>query len=241
MQYYVPIEFKDNQFKLSKEDIHHISDVLRMKSGDQIYVIHDGKRYVCNIDLSGASLKLQISSFDYLKTELPIKVKLIYGLPRIEKFELVLQKAVELGLTDVVPFKSEFSIIKLDEVRAANKIIRWNRIVKEASEQSHRASLLNVTEPINLNEIKANLSELNIIANENLVNNGTKELLKILNNKVKSISILVGPEGGFSKSELNYFEEIGFKSISLGKRILRSETAAIYLMSVISMYFESID
>jgi 16S rRNA (uracil1498-N3)-methyltransferase len=241
MQHYIPIAFKNNKFKLSKEDNHHIIDVLRMSMGDMVFVIYGGKRYKCQLVMIKSELELLQVEVEELRTELPVKIKLVYGLPRLEKFELVLQKAVELGVNTVVPFVSEFSIVKLEPDRLESKMLRWNKIIKEASEQSHRSKLMEVLLPIRINDLRVNLSELNIVADENQSNNGTNSLVKFLESNYKSITILVGPEGGFSAAELKIFSNLGFKSVSLGKRILRSETAAIYLISAISMFAESKD
>jgi 16S rRNA (uracil1498-N3)-methyltransferase len=241
MQHYIPIAFKNNKFKLSKEDNHHIIDVLRMSMGDMVFVIYGGKRYKCQLVMIKSELELLQVEVEELKTELPVKIKLVYGLPRLEKFELVLQKAVELGVNTIVPFVSEFSIVKLEPDRLESKMLRWNKIIKEASEQSHRSKLMEVLSPIRINDLRVNLSELNIVADENQSNNGTNSLVKFLESNYKSITILVGPEGGFSAAELKIFSNLGFKSVSLGKRILRSETAAIYLISAISMFAESKD
>jgi 16S rRNA (uracil1498-N3)-methyltransferase len=241
MQHYIPIAFKNNKFKLSKEDNHHIIDVLRMSMGDMVFVIYGGKRYKCQLVMIKSELELLQVEVEELRTELPVKIKLVYGLPRLEKFELVLQKAVELGVSIIVPFVSEFSIVKLEPDRLESKMLRWNKIIKEASEQSHRSKLMEVLSPIRINDLRVNLSELNIVADENQSNNGTNSLVKFLESNYKSITILVGPEGGFSAAELKIFSNLGFKSVSLGKRILRSETAAIYLISAISMFAESKD
>jgi 16S rRNA (uracil1498-N3)-methyltransferase len=241
MQHYIPIAYKNNKFKLSKEDNHHIIDVLRMSMGDLVYVIYGGKRYKCQLVMQKSELELQQLEVEELKTELPVKIKLVYGLPRLEKFELVLQKAVELGVSSVIPFISEFSIVKLEPDRIDSKMLRWNKIIKEASEQSHRSKLMEVSAPIKINDLRVNLSEVNILADENKSSNGTSSLIKLLKSNYKSITILVGPEGGFSPSELKIFSNLGFKSVSLGKRILRSETAAIYLISSLALFAESID
>jgi 16S rRNA (uracil1498-N3)-methyltransferase len=241
MQHYIPIAIKNNKFKLSKEDNHHIIDVLRMSMGDMVFVIYGGKRYKCQLVMIKSELELLQVEVEELRTELPVKIKLVYGLPRLEKFELVLQKAVELGVSIIVPFVSEFSIVKLEPDRLESKMLRWNKIIKEASEQSHRSKLMEVLSPIRINDLRVNLSELNIVADENQSNNGTNSLVKFLESNYKSITILVGPEGGFSAAELKIFSNLGFKSVSLGKRILRSETAAIYLISAISMFAESKD
>jgi 16S rRNA (uracil1498-N3)-methyltransferase len=212
-----------------------------MSMGDMVYVIYSGKRYKCQLVMQKSELELHQVEVEELKTELPVKIKLVYGLPRLEKFELVLQKAVELGVSSVVPFISEYSIVKLDDDRIDSKMLRWNKIIKEASEQSHRSKLMEVLPPIKINDLRVNLSEINIVADENKNSNGTNDLVKILKSNHKSLTILVGPEGGFSPSELKIFSNFGFKSVSLGKRILRSETAAIYLISSIALFAESID
>lgn len=239
MQHYIPVAKKDKYFTLSNDDQHHILRVLRMKEDDEIAVIFEGNIYICAVKKTNNEIKALILSSQPLATELNTKIKLIYGLPRLEKFELVLQKAVELGISEITPFISERSLIKLDDSKVSSKLQRWNKIVKEASEQSHRKELMIINAPINIKEIKKHLSKLNILADENLSNQNTKTLAELINQKLESVTLLVGPEGGFSLNEVAMFKSIGFTAVSLGKRILRSETAAIYLMSILSFKAES--
>jgi 16S rRNA (uracil1498-N3)-methyltransferase len=239
MQHYFPLTKTESTFIFTNNDKHHILNVLRLRSNDEIVVIYQGKQFLCRLVIKGNDIQTVILDQKDLKNELNSSITLIYALPRLEKFELVLQKAVELGVSKVVPFKSERSIVKLESVKFDAKLVRWNRIIKEASEQTRRASLLEIVTPISVNELSNYTSDLNILADENLANTGTIILKKLLEKKDKTISILVGPEGGFSLTEISAFKDLGYKSVSLGKRILRSETAAIYLMSVISFMIES--
>ena len=238
MQYYIPQARKDNYFMLSKQDHHHLLKVLRMKNNDVVSVIFEGYIYLCSVNIDDNDLKLLIKDKKLAESELKTNITLIYGLPRTEKFELVIQKAVELGVSRVIPFNAERSIVKYDTSKIESKLKRWDMIIKEASEQSHRTELLKIFNPIDAKELKKYLSEVNIIADENKHDESTNNLFKILDKSAKSITILIGPEGGFSRQEVEMFKQIGFEAVSLGKRILRTETAAIYLMSVISFMSE---
>ena len=238
MQYYIPQARKDNYFMLSKQDHHHLLKVLRMKNNDVVSVIFEGYVYLCSVNIDDNDLKLLIKDKKIIESELKTNITLIYGLPRTEKFELVIQKAVELGVSRVIPFNAERSIVKYDTSKIESKLKRWDMIIKEASEQSHRTELLKIFNPIDAKELKKYLSEVNIIADENKHDESTNNLFKILDKSAKSITILIGPEGGFSRQEVEMFKQLGFEAVSLGKRILRTETAAIYLMSVISFMSE---
>ena len=238
MQYYIPQARKDNYFMLSKQDHHHLLKVLRMKNNDVVSVIFEGYVYLCSVNIDDNDLKLLIKDKKLIESELKTNITLIYGLPRTEKFELVIQKAVELGVSRVIPFNAERSIVKYDTSKIESKLKRWDMIIKEASEQSHRTELLKIFNPIDAKELKKYLSEVNIIADENKHDESTNNLFKILDKSAKSITILIGPEGGFSRQEVEMFKQLGFEAVSLGKRILRTETAAIYLMSVISFMSE---
>jgi 16S rRNA (uracil1498-N3)-methyltransferase len=239
MQHYFPLTKNKSTFIFNDSDKQHILHVLRLRTNDEVVVIYQGKQFLCRLIIKENDIETIVLEEKDLKNDLNSSITLIYALPRLEKFELVLQKAVELGAYKVVPFMSERSIVKLEATKFEAKLIRWKKIIKEASEQTRRASLLEIVSPIKLEELGNYNSDLNILADENLADSGTQDLKKLLERKDKAITILVGPEGGFSSTELSVFKKLGYQSVSLGKRILRSETAAIYLMSVVSFMLES--
>ena len=237
MQEYFAKEKRNNEFILSSQDNFHIERVLRMKQGDHIVVIYEEKKYDCVVSFSG-EVKINIVSELNIDNELSVDVTLVYGIPKRDKFEFVVQKSCELGVAKIVPFAAKRSISIVDEKNASKKIERWNLIAKEACEQSKRNRLVDVVEPVKLKEIINYKSDLNLIAYEDLSCVGNKHLYELLSDNYKSITIVVGPEGGFDKDEVEYLQNNGFTCVSLGKRILRSETAPLYIMSVIGFMNE---
>ena len=237
MQEYFAKERKKNEFILLDQDKFHIERVLRMRQGDHIIVTFNEVKYDCIVSFSGG-LKVEIISELEINNELDIDVKLIYGIPKRDKFELVIQKSCELGVSSIIPFAAKRSVSIVDEKNSCKKIDRWNLIAKEACEQSKRNKLVQVTPPIKLKEILDYKSELNIVAYEDMSCEGNKHLYELLSENHKSITVVVGPEGGFDKEEIDFLNKNGFISVSLGKRILRSETAPLYIMSVIGFMGE---
>ena len=237
MQEYFAINRINEKFILSEQDNFHIERVLRMRNGDHVVVTYENKKYDCVISFSNG-LNVNIESELETDNELDCKVTLIYGLPKKDKFELVIQKGCELGVSEVVPFLAKRSIPVLDDKNTNKKLDRWNMIAKEACEQSKRNTLVSVTNPIKLKEILSYKSDLNLVAYEDLSCEGSKHLFELLQDNPKSITIVVGPEGGFDSKEVDFLVDNGFISVSLGKRILRSETAPLYMLSVIGFMDE---
>ena len=238
-QYFTDIKNLD-LFKIHEEDYHHIKDVMRFKRDDKIVVVYDNKKYLCSLLFENDDVFAKI--IEPIEDDLSIypKITLIYGLPKTEKFELVLQKATELGVSTIVPFLSQRSIIRLDEDKASKKLIRWNKIVKEASEQSRRNDIPLITSPITIKDLEKHLGDIKLVADERMYHEGVNSFdnaIKDLKNK-KSISIIVGPEGGFDDKEFKEFDKLGIVPVSLGKRILRSETACIYALSILEYFKE---
>lgn len=237
MQEYFAINKINEKFILSEQDNFHIERVLRMRSGDHIIVTYENKKYDCVVSFSNG-VNINLVSPLNINNELECDITLIYGIPKKDKFELVIQKSCELGVASIVPFLAKRSIPILDDKNTNKKLERWNMIAKEACEQSKRNKLVSITSPIHLKEILNYKSEVNLIAYEDLNCEGSKHLYSLLENNPKSITIVVGPEGGFEKSEVDFLVENGFISVSLGKRILRSETAPLYMLSVIGFMNE---
>lgn len=219
---------------LADDQKKHVEKVMRCRNGDQVICIDDYSHvYLCEIfDVhQGILNKVELLDEDH---ELDIDVTLIYGLPKSDKFEFVLQKSTELGVTRVVPFLSKRSIIKTDKKAFSKKYDRYNRILKEAAEQSYRLKVPVLEELISIKELDKYLSDINLVAYEEASKQGEKSnLQKALSSHYQSITIIVGPEGGFDQSEIDYMKSLGIVECSLGKRILRSETAPVYMLSVI--------
>jgi 16S rRNA (uracil1498-N3)-methyltransferase len=237
MQEYFAKEKYKNEFILSEQDNFHIEKVMRIKQGEHILVTFENEKYDCVVSFNNG-LKINIVSKLDINNELSTKITLVYGLPKKDKFELVIQKGCELGVDSIVPFLAKRSIPVIDEKNANKKLERWNMIAKEACEQSKRNKLVTINDPIKLNEILNYKSDLNLIAYEDLSCDGSKHLYELLLNDYNSITVVVGPEGGFDPNEVKFLNENGFISVSLGKRILRSETAPLYMLSVIGFMNE---
>jgi 16S rRNA (uracil1498-N3)-methyltransferase len=224
----------DEMIKMDPTMHKHLSKVMRKKIGDQVVVINEeGIPFLATItDLDEGFLKKERVLDE--NNELDVEVTLIYGLPKGDKFEFILQKATELGVKRIVPFLSARSLIKMDDARFNKKKPRYEKIIQEAAEQSHRNFLPTITKPIHIDGMKDYLSEVNVVAYEEEAKQGESHAFKQeLNRLTKSITIVVGPEGGFDEEEIKMMNKMGIVSCGLGKRIMRSETAPLYMLSVI--------
>lgn len=237
MRQYFAKTKEDNKLYFNEEDVFHLSKVLRMKNDDFMDVVFENKKYNCLLKIEKDIVYAVVIKEVEDSNELECKVTLIQGLLKGAKFDLVIQKAVELGVSTIVPFLSSRSVVNLNDDKIENKVKRWNKIAYEASKQSNRNIVPNVLKPIYIDNLDNYKSSVNIIAYEDEKNTSTTNLYNLLSDKL-DVSIIVGPEGGFSPKEVKEFEDKGFKVVSLGKRILRSETASMYLLSVISFMLE---
>lgn len=212
----------------------HMQKVMRYRNKDQVIcILPHLKTYLYEIENIETGLLKRIEEIDE-DHELDVDVTLIYGLPKSDKFEFVLQKATELGVKRIVPFLSQRSIIKTDQKTFTKKYERYQRILKEASEQSYRQIIPELTPLIQLKDIPEYLSDVNLVAYEESSKQGEhQQFYTSLHQDYHSITIIVGPEGGFDQSEVDEMIKMGIQPCSLGKRILRSETAPLYMLSVI--------
>lgn len=231
---------KENEnFILSNSDFHHVKDVMRIKNDGQLICVYENKSYLCSINYFENGYKINVIEEITKDVELNKKVILYQAVIKNDKFDLVIQKATELGVTDIVPTIFSRSVVKVDDSKKDNKLNRYEKIVKEACEQSHRLVLPMIHAYQKVKTIKLDEDTLGLIAYEN---NGDYSSFKnaLLDvDKYNKVAIVIGPEGGFSNDEVDYLVKNGFKNISLGKRILRSETASMYALSVLSFYLES--
>lgn len=212
----------------------HMQRVMRYHNGDQVIcILPQSLTYIYEIvDIEKGVLKQKEQIHE--DHELDVDVTLIYGLPKNDKFEFVLQKATELGVKRIVPFLSKRSIIKTDQKTFLKKQERYQKILKEASEQSYRQVIPELTDLIYIQDLKTYLSDINLVAYEESSKQGEHSLFyKSLHQDYQTITIIVGPEGGFDSDEIEEMKKLGIKECSLGKRILRSETAPLYMLSVI--------
>ena len=236
MQRYFANIDKNFNVCFSKEDEHHILHVMRMKVADEIEVVDNSKVYLCRIDQTNP---LKVSAIHEIASDVEIKedITLLFALTKGDKTDLVLQKATELGVKKVALITSERTVVSYDNKDIDKKIARFSKIMKEASEQSHRVVVPELLGIFSLKNLpKEVFSDINYVAYEKDASK-TDEMFEGLV-KGKSISILVGPEGGFSEQEIDNLTKQGFIRTSLGKRILRAETAAIYALSVLGYLLE---
>ena len=238
MRQFFAKNLNDNNFEFSDEDNHHILNVLRLKNNDEFIVVYKDKKYTSSININKNVLTAKKIKEVEENNELNCNVTLIYSLPKSDKFEFVIQKATELGVNNIVPFLSKYSLFKFDNDKEKSKLDRWKKIIYSAAKQANRVKIPNITNIKKISELDEFKSDLNLVAYENEKDKGTSELFSLLSKDYRSISIIVGPEGGFSKEEIEYLKENNFITVSLGKRILRSETAPVYIMSVISFMNE---
>lgn len=234
MQRYFVKDKNNEKFILSESDIHHIKRVMRCKNNDKIEIVYDTTVYLCNID-DIETLTLSILDSYEEDREININLSVAVALVQEQKFDLILQKLTELGVSSIIPLKTERSIVRIDESKIEKKKNRWITICKEASEQSHRVTIPEVTNIMTMKELLNNKKELNLICS---LNEHTKPLEEYLDNNVKDILFVIGPEGGFSKKEEDFLIENGFQTTTLGKRVLRVETAAIYVASIINYVYK---
>jgi len=229
---------------ISGSDAHHIGRVMRGKVGDEIIVCNEsGACYVATLDLVGDVVEAVLSKPLERVTEIPVEVVIAQGLPKGDKFELVLQKGTECGAFGFVPVAMERSVVKLEPNKVGKKLERWQKIVKEASEQAHRSRLPVVYAPASFQEFLefGKDFDVKLFAYEEAAKSQSASNFKQVLSAVKpgaKLLVLVGPEGGISAKEAMELEAGGFVPCALGPRILRTETAPIYMLSAISYALE---
>ena len=223
----------NNNVELSSDDLHHLTHVMRMRVGDFFEVVDNQTLYVCEItSLNPLQVKYEERIPD---EELNSHVTLFFALAKGDKIDLVIQKATELGVHQIILFKSRRCVVNFDNKDVSKKIARYQKIAKEASEQCHRLIVPEIKGVIDIKDIPSYKEEVNLLAYEKKAGQ-TSDSFNL--NNPKGVSIVIGSEGGFDEDEAEYLEKNGFKTISLGKRILRCETAAIYALSVLAYQLE---
>lgn len=232
MQRYFSDKLNKDIFDLKDDDIYHITKVMRITEGEKVEIVYKNETYISEIIKNNNTIKAKIITKLDEYNELDNEIILVQSLVKEQKMDYILQKSTELGVNKIIPFKASRSIVKEND-KEIKKIERWNKITKEASEQSKRNIIPEVTKPVNINEL-IDLSkniDIKIICTVNEKSINLKECLKNIENK--SIIFVVGPEGGFTNEEESKLIDSGFTSISLGKSVLRTETASLFVLSVI--------
>ena len=224
------------------EDVKHIRDVLRYKINDELNICNEnGEKFITQIiDFSKEQVRLKVLRKCDETSEPSIKITLFQGMPKADKLEMIIQKCTELGVSEIVPVITERVIVKLEEKNVPKKVERWNRIALEASKQSGRQLIPNVKNPVNIKNIVENISKYDILIlpYECEREKTLKEVIKNIDKDYKNIAVFIGPEGGFSEDEISMLNFENVKYVSLGKRILRTETAG---MATIAMILYELD
>ncbi|MBQ8863078.1 MAG: 16S rRNA (uracil(1498)-N(3))-methyltransferase [Clostridia bacterium] len=222
-------------------DHNHIKNVLRMHAGNTILVSENGASHLCEIiDITETAVTAKIIEENYNETELPIKIYLFQGLPKSDKMELIIQKAVELGVYAVVPVEMHRSVVKLDEKKKESRRQRWQAIAESAAKQSKRNVIPEVCDVLSYKQAMAKAAELDVFLVPYENEKGmlaTKEALEKITRGAR-VGILIGPEGGFEPKEVAEAAQAGGMPISLGARILRAETAAIASVGMCMLHAE---
>ncbi len=240
-------QIKENKIEIIGNDVNHIKNVLRGKIGEEITVCNENtaKDYQCEITkIEEEKIYLKIKKELENNVESNIKVTIFQGLPKAEKMELVIQKSVELGTFDITPVEMRRCVVKLKEKDKEKKLQRWQKISEVAAKQCGRNIIPKINKIENLKTICQNFKEYDIVlvAYEKEKSTTLKQELKTICKKDKKdvkIAIVIGPEGGIEKEEIEILQENGAKIITLGKRILRTETVALNMLSVIMYELEN--
>ncbi|KXH87397.1 16S rRNA (uracil(1498)-N(3))-methyltransferase [Sporosarcina sp. HYO08] len=227
------------------EDGKHIVKVMRMSEGDTVITVSGGEAFHASIVEmlpDGVVVKRQ-DDHELPSNELPIGVTIACGLPKGDKLDWIVQKGTELGMTSLLPFEAERSIVKWDEKKGSKKVERLRKIAKEAAEQCHRTVIPIIETPCSFKQLleRSKSFDVRLFADEEDAKSGKPhriaEQLKNVYHK-QSVCVLFGPEGGLSRQEAAALIEADFQPIALGPRILRAETAPLYVLSALSYEFE---
>lgn len=234
-------QINDNKIYIVGEDVNHISNVLRMKVGDEFQVCNSDTTENYNVEIkSFEKEKIICSIINKMKSEAEsdINLKIFQGIPKSDKMELIIQKSTELGIKELIPVDMERCVSKISGKDEKKKIDRWQKISEVAAKQSGRDMIPKIHNVIKINDLVKVISDFDmmIVPYEKAERYSFKDAIKEIKEYDKSninIGIVIGPEGGFEPSEVEQLREAGDKIVTLGKRILRTETVALAMSSVI--------
>ena len=233
---------KGEYIRICGADWNHMKNVLRLKIGEQV-TVGDGsdREYICEItEYLEEEARLQVLDILDSAAELPTEITLYQGFPKGDKLELIIQKAVELGATRIVPVMTKRSIVKLDEKKAAKRIERYNAIALSAAKQSKRSRIPTVEPVMTFTQALQDAAglEMNLIPYEDARGiRYAKDVIQRVPGR-KTLGIFIGPEGGFEEAEVEAAKKIGAECITLGHRILRTETAGMAVLSILMFELE---
>lgn len=222
---------------ITGNDVNHIKNVLRLKCGEHVLVSNgNGTDYECSIEeIDSDTVTVRIVDVTKNAAELPVSITLFQGMPKSDKLELIIQKGVELGVKEIVPVITRRSVVKIDDKKAGKKLERYNSIAESAGKQSGRGIIPEVKEFMSFKQAieYAKTLDMNIIPYEEAKGmEYSREVVRDVKNH-KSLGIFIGPEGGFTAEEVELAMSMGAKCITLGNRILRTETAGLAILSII--------
>ena len=235
-------QIQDKRLYVEGADVNHIKNVLRMKHGDQVMISDgEGMQYLCTLEAFESGLVwFEIVDAWKENRELPSKLYLFQGLPKSDKMELIIQKATELGVYELIPAVTGRTVVKLDEKKAQKKTARWNAIAESAAKQSGRSRIPQVREVMTFSEALAYAGDLDVL----LIPYEKAEGMEATRQAVEgirpgqSVGIFIGPEGGFEEAEVEQAMACGALPVTLGRRILRTETAGFVVLSMLLYHLE---
>ena len=238
-------QIQNQQIFIIGEDVKHLKNVLRKQPGDILEICNEenGKTYNCKIiQIQDRNIKTEIIE-GLQEVEDKIKIDIYQGLPKSDKMELIIQKSVELGANSIIPVAMKRCVVKIDEKDEKKKKERWQKIAESAAKQSGRNTIPKIKNITNVKEISEIINEYDvvIVAYENEKNNTMKkELLKLKEKEnIITIAIVIGPEGGLEEKDVKLLQQNGAKVVTLGNRILRTETVALNMLSIIRYELEN--
>ena len=238
-------QITDPAIRITGPDVNHIKNVLRMKQGEEIIICNgQGKDCYCIIDrVSEDEIIASVQTVKATESELGTRITLFQGLPKSDKMELIIQKAVELGVYEIVPVMTKRVIVKLDDKKKeAKKLERWQAIAEGAAKQSGRG-IIPIVKPVQTYAQAIDYAitfDKNMIPYENA--NGMQHTREIMNglSKHKTVGVFIGPEGGFEEAEIDRAKQAGIDPITLGKRILRTETAGLAVLAMMVLVLDEV-
>lgn len=243
-QFFVkPEQIQGKEITITGSDVNHIKNVLRMKIGEELAVSNggDGREYRCEIvEIGEEEIHCHLRFIKEDGVELPSRVYLFQGLPKADKMELIIQKAVELGVFEIIPVVTKRAVVRLDEKKAKAKAARWQGISEAAAKQSRRGVIPEIKNVMTFKEAVAYVKEMEVKLIPYELAEGMQSTKEIIAGLVpgQRVAVFIGPEGGFEESEIEEAKAAGIQPITLGKRILRTETAGLAVLSWIMYHLE---
>ncbi|MCI8639625.1 MAG: 16S rRNA (uracil(1498)-N(3))-methyltransferase [Coprococcus sp.] len=237
-----PSQVEETRIYIEGTDVNHMKNVLRMKNGEKL-MVSDGnnRKYLCEVaSYEEGRAFVNILETREADTELSSRIYLFQGLPKGDKMDLIVQKSVELGAYAVIPMETRRAVVKLDEKKAAKRIDRWNGIARSAAEQAGRAVIPRVEEVHSFQDALKRAEEMDVALIPYELCEGmdaARELIRSIR-PGQSVGIFIGPEGGFEKDEVEEAVRRGAFPVTLGRRILRTETAGLAMLSILMFELE---